>query len=778
MKKAIYTLLLSLSFLTLFTTCKNPGIDYNTFSITKETILPDKHSVSVSGEYDFLGEVTGMKLNIDRDDQLVDAESYPMNLENQSFSVTVEGLDPGTLYYYCLVVEFDNNHKLLTDIDNFTTLSDCPKVRTLEVTAVDSTTVCVKCIVDDDYGAAITERGICWNLTGTPTLSDNHVTHHQSCEGPYSCNISGLEYNKTYYVCAYARNANGVGYGEVLGFHTEEPASLPSVTTAAVKNITATTATGGGTVVSEGSSHVTERGICWSTEHEPTLNNHHERDNGNGLGSFTVEMTNLTQDETYYVRAYAINEHGATVFGEEVNFVAKDGHPIVNIEEVTEGATGTAVCKCTIDDEGSSPIEECGICWGTGHNPYISDSHNNAIYNGSGSYSAETAQLTQGETYYIRAYAKNRDGLIGYSTEVVFETKEVFTVNVSASPTVGGTVTGGGRYVSGETCTVTATPSAGYRFEYWTMGNEMIFESTYSFTVTADVTLEALFTNRPIGTIDGRFTINGNGGKVWFSQGNLQYNQSTQVWSFMEHQYDMVETADQDVGNDYADQNIVSLFGWGTSGYHNNNDPHNEYYQPTCTSKEKPNYDDNYFGYGPSTSMPSTDLTGSSAHYDWGVHNQIMANGSNTTNNWRTLTKDEWDYLFNGRTGISYAKAQITGTSNGTVKGLILFPDNWNTSIYNPNNYNQLEVGFNSNSISVSQWNAIEAAGAVFLPAAGYRGGTTVNKVGESCHYWSVSFHSVSSAWCRTSLDSNSQSSQNRHNRCDGLTVRLVCPAR
>ena len=172
---------------------------------------------------------------------------------------------------------------------------------------------------------------------------------------------------------------------------------------------------------------------------------------------------------------------------------------------------------------------------------------------------------------------------------------------------------------------------------------------------------------QPTGSKGGKFTV-ASGKQVRFSQGNLQYNKTTQEWSFMDHQYDMVETDGQYVGENYANQNIVSLFGWGTSGWNNGN----VYYQPWDT-QDNGNYNQGD-GYGPTDGTDFTyDLTGEYSLADWGVHNFI----NNTTGAWRTLTQSEWIYVFITRTGIRYAYAQITGTSNGTVNGMILFPDDY-----------------------------------------------------------------------------------------------------
>lgn len=261
----------------------------------------------------------------------------------------------------------------------------------------------------------------------------------------------------------------------------------------------------------------------------------------------------------------------------------------------------------------------------------------------------------------------------------------------------------------------------------------------------------------PEGAIDGLFTINDDGEKVFFSKGNLQYDKNTGVWSFMELQYDMVEQLGQDVGEDYADQDIVSLFGWSTSGYNHGG----HCYQPWNTSSS---YLD-YHAYG-SHQFNLEDQTGQA---DWGYN--AIANGGNTEHLWRTLTTDEWDYIIETRTtpsGIRFAKAQV-----GNVNGVILLPDDWSGSYFSLNFPNTTNVYFENNQISLEQWAAIEQHGAVFLPAAGYRLGTEVLNTGSSGLYWSSTHYNESRANCVSIFDSGlyPQAIDFIYN---GFSVRLV----
>ena len=268
----------------------------------------------------------------------------------------------------------------------------------------------------------------------------------------------------------------------------------------------------------------------------------------------------------------------------------------------------------------------------------------------------------------------------------------------------------------------------------------------------------------PTGAINGKFTVNDNGAQVYFSQGNLQYigSAATPYWKFADNQWDVLGTT---TGQNSSDQNVDrDLFGWGTSGWNNGN----MYYQPYDTQNNG-NASQGY-GYGPTDGTSYTyNLTGTYANADWGVYNPI-SNGGNQANQWRTLTQPEWAYVFNTRTtssGIRYAKANVNN-----VNGVILLPDDWSSDTYSLSNTNSTGASFSSNTISASQWNTLEQAGAVFLPAAGLRIGTSVSYVGSYCYYWSASYGNSNQAYgvyfySLGSLGSNDS-------RDCGYSVRLV----
>lgn len=164
-------------------------------------------------------------------------------------------------------------------------------------------------------GLAVTACGLAWSTSAVTSLSDR-TTDQPDNTGAFTATLTDLLPATTYHVRAYATNSEGTSYGEDRTFTTAAP-TLPMVTTDEVTNITGTTAVSGGEVTHEGASEVIKHGVCWSTSHNPTLDDHYTE--ANGGGSFASNMMNLVPGTTYYVRAYATNSNG-TGYGNEVSF--------------------------------------------------------------------------------------------------------------------------------------------------------------------------------------------------------------------------------------------------------------------------------------------------------------------------------------------------------------------------------------------------------------------------------------------------------------------------
>lgn len=683
----------------MISACKNKSVDYSLFEIQDEYIQAESTNAVITGTYSFDGEVNGMKFNLGLDKKLTDAVSTPMYLEGCDFSVSIDGMKPGTMYYYCYSVDFGLKNEYLTKIDSFMTLQGIPAVETIEAIAAGESSCQVKCKVTSDGGADIAERGIYWNTTGEPGINDHKVKHAENGLGDYLCRLEGLEPNTIYFIRAYASNIKGIGLGNVVEFQTGNSTELPTVATKQVVEITQTTALCGGKIVNEGSSPVTQCGICWGTSPNPIVEGEHIPSHSNE-DDFSVDLSGLSPGTTYYVCAYATNGEG-TGYGEIIDFSTFSPN-LFNIS-----------VSC-------SPIEgghaEGGGAFAGGVEHQVKATANTHYdFNNW----TENGNVVSTNANYTFTVTGNRNLVANF-------TIKQYHIEATSEPSNGGIIIGNGNYNYGQTCTLTATANEGYVFEKWTENGIGIpnGQSTYEFTVTGPRTLVAHFSalpQIPEGAIDALFSVSPSL-QVYFSQGNLQYKASTQTWRFAENQWDYVGgTTYQGQGcgtvyengvqcdNTQISQSYsgwIDLFGWGTGN------------DPTKTNLIYENYNE---------------------FYEWG--DNPISNGGNVAGLWRTLTKDEWNYVFytrqastvNGTPNARFMKAIVNN-----VKGVILFPDSYShpSDVHPyPENINKDEVDFLI-SYSSSDWHSMQENGCVFLPVTGLRQGLAFGSFEEG-RFWS-----------------------------------------
>lgn len=203
------------------------------------------------------------------------------------------------------------------------------------------------------------------------------------------------------------------------------------------------------------------------------------------------------------------------------------------------------------------------------------------------------------------------------------------------------------------------------------------------------------------GSLCGTFAVS-DSTSVAFARGNLQYQPSSATWCFAETQRETLGRDNENISESYT--GWIDLFAWGTSGWNSGA----QAYMPYSVATR----DTLYWPGGDS----SANLSGVYALADWGQFNAIE-NGGNTAGQWRTLTKDEWTYLLDLRQGAAQ-KFGLAKVDN--VEGLILLPESWTLPEgveFTPG----LEKGYKTNRYNASKWSKMQDAGAVFLPAAGYR---------------------------------------------------------
>lgn len=244
---------------------------------------------------------------------------------------------------------------------------------------------------------------------------------------------------------------------------------------------------------------------------------------------------------------------------------------------------------------------------------------------------------------------------------------------------------------------------------------------TYPATTTASVRFRK---------IQHPFTVDDKGTKVLFAPGNLQYQASTQTWRFAAHQYDYIGNAP---GNSVTDNAVrdtqsvwIDLLVWGQTGYEST-DPSQIY--TTSNTSYKP-------------AGPAFNSIIANTGYDWGVYCDIWYNEEKISKGtYRTLTGSEWTYLLgrkhkNDNTKFLYTKRVYVYLNNYTSDNTTSGNERVGILFY-PDDYGEDLVAEDA-TLTLTEWNALEQKGVVFLPRHGSRLGSSSTIGTAFAAYWSV----------------------------------------
>ena len=630
-----------------------------------------------------------------------------------------------------------------------------PTVVTKSVGEVTETSAKVVGQVTADGGAEVTERGVCWNTEGTPEIIDFR-TKDDTGVGSFTSQIPDLVPNTQYYVRAYATNEAGTSYGDELTFTTKKEIELPTVTTAEVKDITETTAVSGGEVASDGGGEVTARGICWSTKQNPTIEDN-KTTNGKGVGSFISQIPDLVPNTQYYVRAYATNEKG-TAYGEEVSFTTEEEEepeepgdepeePGDEPEEPGDEPEEPGDEPEEPGDEPETPIEpekpvgpvvltsevteitlysaQCGGGVSDGGGAVVVERGVcwNTIGNptvldfttkdgsGLGSYISSITGLEYGTTYYVRAYAANANGVAGYGKEVTFTTLDKLL------PTV-----------------TTATEVTDITVSSATCGGEVTFDGNVSVTARG-----ICWSTSQNPTIEDNKTTNGSGlGSFTSNLSNLASQTTYYVRAYATNEVgtaygeEVTFTTLVDAnGREYVDLGLSVKWATCNVGATSPEEYGDYFAWSETTTKETYNYGNRPPSYG----LSSSELQ-SQGYIDskYDLTAQYDAATANWGGDWRMPTYDELNEL--------RKKCTWTWTTQNGVNGY---------KVTGP------------------------SGASIFLPAAGYRLGSSLNDAGGSGYFWSSSpDHYFDYFAYYLSFDSSNHDMSYYYDRYYGRSVRPV----
>lgn len=415
------------------------GISYSnqvSFQTTNNPEAPTVETGSVSGIGTNKAQVSGNILKIGNDAGITqyghvwDTKANPTTAANRTtlgstqqtgpFTSTLTDLQPNVTYHVRAYATNALGTSYGEDV-TFSTTPDAVSLTTIAATDITHNEATLGGSISDTGGNEITERGVCYATTANPTLSGSHQAA-SATSNRYTVRINGLTPLTQYHARAYVSTKAGeTYYGNDVTFSTTHEIVLGKVAATTVSGIATHAATFRSSITSDGDGTVSDCGFVFAKTGGATI------DKGTRIscgakqsGNFTTTVENLSDNTTYYVRAYIINQAG-TAYGEETNFATLEVTiPAVSTTTVTKVTHRSATFTGSVSSVGNGTLTDAGFVYSTSPNPGLT---NHKLSCGAKTQlSIRTSELIPQTTYYVRAYATNEKG-------TAFGEQQTFTTN-------------------------------------------------------------------------------------------------------------------------------------------------------------------------------------------------------------------------------------------------------------------------------------------------------------------------------------------------------------
>ena len=418
-----------------------------------------------------------------------------------NYTTNVTNLSTNSLYYIRGYIKY-NNAIYYGNVQNFTTLAILPQVSTNGVTNIANTSATANINISNPNGLSITAAGVAYSSSNsTPTTANGYVAHNSTgnLAGNYTLTLSSLTANTTYYVRAYI-NFNGTIYYGVVQTFTTLP-NPPTITTNAVTSITNTSATGNINISNPNGLSIAAVGIVYSNINNiPTISDNFITHSsvGNLAGNYTINLSSLTANTTYYIRAY-INYKGTIYYGALQTFTTLPNPPTITTNAVTSITNTTATANINISNPNGLNITAAGVAYSsTNSTPTTADAYivHSSTGNLAGNYSINLSSLTANTIYYIRAYI-NYNGTIYYGAVQSFTTTNLPTTLTLANLEANMVTVPGGSFTMGATNEQLTNNGDGFSV-WWTPTTQQVTLSTYKickFEVTQQLWQDVMGSN-------------------------------------------------------------------------------------------------------------------------------------------------------------------------------------------------------------------------------------------------------------------------------------------
>lgn len=410
-----------------FTTTNILAPTLNHVTISNITISGATLTTTITGSNNGTVSEKGFCWSTTNTNPTIEDSKYLVDDKNTTFAYKLSELTNGTRYYVRAFAKNEAGISYTEAVEFTTTPLSVPALSMPEISDITTTSAKAVSSITSSGNAAVTEKGFCWNTTGTPDLKSS-----QKIEGDqFTHVITGLTFGKTYYVWAYAKNSVGTGYSQANTFTTTSIQAPSMEYYMSINEVGITEATFSATISSANNGTISKKGFCWSTTNSnPTITDSKQLIEDKGT-TFTYKLTGLTNGTRYYVRAFAENEAGISYTSSSEFTTTALNVPTLSMPIVNSTTINSAYVFSSINDNGNSTITEKGFCWNTtGKAPDLKTDSSKPVTGEQ--FNHTITGLNFGKTYYVWAYAKNSVGT-GFSDMQTFTTTNITPPNMNST---------------------------------------------------------------------------------------------------------------------------------------------------------------------------------------------------------------------------------------------------------------------------------------------------------------------------------------------------------
>ena len=356
------------------------------------------------------------------DKSLADATKVEASMDVNNFAVELPERNYGTTYYICSYITNGHGSEIRSDVRSYN-LKALDKYIDFEpvemssyVKAARKAEVTFKAKIWS--GVSVSEVGVCFGVTTSPSTDGKHQAGTLSEEGVVTVTLSNFDVDTQYYLRAYVRDGEHIAYGEVIPMIIK--LSPPTLSSVIVSSVEASAALFSSSVTNNGGDSVSEVGFYYSTEETVDPETSYKINQPYSDAAFGLQAKELVANTKYYVKAFAVNSAG-TGYSQVADFTTLAAAPTVSTLGATDVTEYGALLSGNVLSDNGAEITERGFVWVKGADAPTTASTKVKVDGAKGEYSATLTDMEPNQKYSFRAYAINAKGT-AYGEVVSFTT--------------------------------------------------------------------------------------------------------------------------------------------------------------------------------------------------------------------------------------------------------------------------------------------------------------------------------------------------------------------